>query len=457
MIIKDPQKLLPNSIQVENKLAGMVLEIPAHGIDLHPDSIERILDVAQKQESTILFRPDLPIVSELGLPAYPTLAYIYPQELSNIWEQLQPKLEVLLSHRNLGNIPLTLISQIDIDEQLHYFAHHYGKANKPSYVRVILGNTCNLKCVMCPYHSPVLKPTHTTDFFQGKKVMSWEMMERLAHDCGQGGIPILIGSVEEPLLHPQLIDFIQLCREQGVPRVHLTTNGQLLNETRATALLKAGLTSIDISIDAATPETYAKIRGSDFNRVESNVLNLLKIRDQLGIACEVRTSFVKNRDVTAEEEATFLNNWVSKVDSVFILNVAEYQETNMRLKNNNQAVQDSVQDYQQKANGRWACLFPFTEMAVLPDGRIYYCIETLFRLGFDQDILSLGDYNQQTLQEIWSGDLFQQLRQDLILNQLEKRAACKDCDMWKSQVINREIKNECQVITTTVTEIYNTM
>ena len=127
----------------------------------------------------------------------------------------------------------------------------------------------------------------------------------------------------------------------------------------------------------------------------------------------------------------------------------------MRLNKTHEAVQKSLQYYQQKANGRWACLFPFIEMAVLPDGRIYYCIETLFRLGFDKDIESLGDYHQQTLQEIWSGDLFKQLRRDLILNQIEKRAACKDCDMWMSQVINREIKDKYQVLTTTVTEIYS--
>ena len=455
MIIKDPQKLLPNFFKDLSPISDRVLDIPSHGIPIHQKSLNKLLLIAQEKNTIIVFQPILPIVSELGLPRYPILAYIYPQELSNTWEQLQPRIEALLSSRNLENIPLTLISQIDIDEQLHYFANYYGKAINPSYVRVIVGNTCNLKCVMCPYHSPVLKPTHTTDFFQGNKAMSWEMMARLADDCGQAEIPILIGNVEEPLLHPQIIDFIQLCREQGVPRVHLTTNGQLLNETRAVALLKAGLTSIDISIDAATPETYLKIRGSDLNRVESNVINLLKIREQLGIACEVRTSFVRNRDVTAEEEETFLNNWLAKVNSVFVLNVAEYQETNMRLKSNNQAVEKSIQYYQQKANGRWACFFPFTEMSILPDGRIYYCIETLFRLGFDQAIISLGDYKHQTLQEIWSGDLFQQLRQDLILNQLEKRSACKDCDMWMSQVIDREIKDEYQVLTTTVTEIHS--
>ncbi len=422
----------------------LVLKVPAHGISLHPKTIKRLIATVKTRKQVVAFSPVLPIISELGLPPYPILAYVYPQKLAdNIAENCQDPNSLIT------------ISQIELDEQLHYFANYYGQAIKPSYVRVIVGNTCNLKCIMCPYHSPVLKPTHTTEFFQSNKVMSWKMMERLAKDCGQSGIAVLIGSVEEPLLHPKLVDFIQLCRRQGVPKVHLTTNGQLLDETRATALLKAGLTSIDISIDAATPETYLKIRGADFNRVEFNVINFLKIRDRLEIACEVRTSFVRNQDVTAEEEETFLNNWVSKVNSVFVLNVAEYQKTNMRLNKTHEAVQKSLQYYQQKANGRWACLFPFIEMAVLPDGRIYYCIETLFRLGFDKDIESLGDYHQQTLQEIWSGDLFKQLRRDLILNQIEKRAACKDCDMWMSQVINQEIKDKYQVLTTTVTEIYS--
>jgi MoaA/NifB/PqqE/SkfB family radical SAM enzyme len=436
MIIKDPQALLPHPIPEDWKISGMVLDIPAHGIPLHPSSIQKILAIGKREQKSLAFKPVLPITSEIGLPPYPILAYLYPQAESS------------------DRISVTIISQIDRAEQEHYFGNHYGTAVKPAYVRVIVGNSCNLKCTMCPYHSPLLKPTHTSDFFKDNQTMSWEMMEKLAAECGAAKLPILMGSVEEPLLHPKLVDFIRLCRQQGVPSIHLTTNGQLLDENMGTALLAAGLTSIDISIDAATPETYLKVRGAKLSRVETNISNLLRLRDRLKISCKIRTSFVRNQDVSYEEEQQFREHWLERVDGVFILNLAEYQANNVHLQSTNSNIESSLQYYLTKAQGRWTCLFPFVEMAVLPDGRIYYCIETLFRLGFDRDIESLGDYHQQTLQDIWQGQLFNQLRTDLILDRLDKRTACKDCEMWKSQIINIATKEDLKITTTTVTEIY---
>ncbi|PHJ66161.1 radical SAM protein [Nostoc linckia z18] len=454
MIIKDTQKLLPKQIQIDYEMPDMVLEIPPHGISLHPKSIEKLLATAKSTKRPVAFRPTLSILAELGLPPYPTLAYLYRHELSNSLQQPLWGLETQTQANFSGLIPFTYISQIDIDEQIHYFADYYAIAIKPLYIRAIIGNSCNLKCVMCPYHSPLLKPTHTTNFFKDKKMMSWKMMEKLAKECGKAGVAISVGSVEEPILHPNIVDFIQLSKESGVPKFHLTTNGQLLNENKAQALLEAGLTSLDVSIDAAEPETYLKIRGGNLNTVESNILNFIKVRDRLDISCEVRTSFVRNLNVTPEEEQKFQERWLAKTDGVLILNLAQYQETNMRLKTTNNTIDNSLQYYINKAQGRWPCLFPFTEMAVLPDGRIYYCIETLFRLGFDGSIESLGNYNQQNLQEIWSGNLFQKLRSDLILNQLSNRSVCQNCDMWKSQFYFRSSTNKLQIITTTVTEIY---
>ncbi len=459
MIIKDPQKMLPSQIKFEGEMGDMILEIPPHNIPLHPKSIEKLFAAIKSGEQAVAFRPFIPIASDLGLcPPYPTLAYLYPQKLNHnedIEKQLLQKSGKIAQNTLDALNKFTLISQIDIEEQLHYFGDFYGIAAKPSYIRVVVSNTCNLKCVMCPYHSTSLKLTHTTDFFKSNKTMSWEMMERLAKDCGEAKIMIILGNIEEPMLHPNLVKFIELCRQQGVPGVHLTTNGQLLDENRARSLLKAGLTSIDISIDAADPDTYLKIRGADLKRVETNVFNFLKLRDELAIPCYVRTSFVRNPNVTLDEEERFRERWLAKADGVFINNVAQYKENNTRLGKTNQTVQASLKHYLKKAQGRWPCLFPFTEMAVLPDGRIYYCVETLFRLGFDQTLESLGDYNQQTLQEIWHGELFKQLRRDLLLNQLEHRSACKSCELWMAQVLSRESKNGFEVMTSTVTEIYH--
>ncbi|ESA34861.1 radical sam protein [Leptolyngbya sp. Heron Island J] len=441
MTLKDPQKLLPSAIEDKWRIEEMILDIPPHGIPVHKKSLEKFYDTSQKNKNSIILQPSLAITSELGLPKYPTIAYLYPQEY------------IAKNLSSLSTTP-TVIDLLDLDEKLHYFADHYGIAIKPQYVRAIVGNTCNLKCVMCPYHSPLIKPNHTTDFFQGNRAMSWEMMTKLAAECGQAGIAIMVGSLEEPLLHPKIVDFIQLCRQQGVPSIHMTTNGQLLDEEKAIALLAAGLTSIDISIDAFEVDTYKRIRGSNLHRVRANVLNFIQLRDRLGVPCNVRTSFVRNQGNSNDEEQAFQDYWLEKVDGVFMLNLAQYQETNMRLNQENQAVQDSIQYYRQKSQGRWPCMYPFTEVAVLPDGRIYYCIETLFRLGFDQEIESLGDYNKQTLQEIWSGDLFRALRRDLILNQLDNRPACKQCDMWMSQVKFQSVKEGIHRTTTNVTEIY---
>ncbi len=457
IIIKDPQNLLPDSFYSTKKLdiewlSNKVLEVPSHGISLHKKSLRRLLDSVTSKNTIIAFQPALPVLSQLGLPNYPTLAYVYPQELEDEWSQIRSG---IAATAHCSRNPYKLLSQVDYDEKLHYFSHWYGRAIPPSYVRVIVSNSCNLKCTMCPYHSLLLKPSHNTDFFSDTKVMSWTMMERLAADCGRQAITVLIGSIEEPLMHPRIYDFIRLCRQKGVPKVHLTTNGQLLDKARAEKLLNAGLTSLDISIDAATPETYLRIRGADLARVETNILNFLNIREQLGCTCEVRASLVRNEGVSREEEEAFLDVWLSRLNSVFILNVAEYKKSNIQLASTNQAVSKSIQTYREQSQGRWACLFPFKEMAILPDGRTFYCIETLFRLGFDSDVESLGDYHYDSLQEIWSGKLFQQLREDLILNLLDERLTCKNCEMWKSQVIEQEVTNGNRILTTTVTEIYS--
>jgi MoaA/NifB/PqqE/SkfB family radical SAM enzyme len=63
--------------------------------------------------------------------------------------------------------------------------------------------------------------------------------------------------------------------------VSINTNGLLINKDNIKRLIDSPLHNINVSLDAATADTYRRIRGADFNAVLNNVRNFVRIRDQL--------------------------------------------------------------------------------------------------------------------------------------------------------------------------------
>jgi radical SAM protein with 4Fe4S-binding SPASM domain len=274
-------------------------------------------------------------------------------------------------------------------------------------------------------------------------------MERIAEECGRHKIQVKIGNIEEPLIHPKLIDFIRLCREKGVPWIHMTSNGLLLNEERARALLEAGITSLYVSIDAAEQETYKRIRGAELAKVDANVSNFIRLRDEMGKKCTVMVSIIRNEGVTEQEERDFCNKWLPSLDGVIIQNLVLYEEGNTKPT----FINNLVEQYMERAGGRWACLNPWEEVYLLPDGRIYYCCETVSKLAFE-NLTSMGDYKNQDLVSIWQGKEFSQLRKSQILQEMDEFPACKECGIWMAHVAGTENKNGYKVITNMLSETY---
>lgn len=62
----------------------------------------------------------------------------------------------------------------------------------------------------------------------------------------------------EPLLYPNLIQVIAGIREMGLSSIGMTTNGQLLAR-KAEALAKAGLKSVNLSLDSLQPEKFKSL------------------------------------------------------------------------------------------------------------------------------------------------------------------------------------------------------
>jgi MoaA/NifB/PqqE/SkfB family radical SAM enzyme len=129
---------------------------------------------------------------------------------------------------------------------------------KPRNIHVAVSNKCNLRCVMCPYHSPLYENHHTSDYFKSAKVMSKEIFEKILNYASKNSINLQFGQIEEPLLHPEIFFFLKKAKDEKIPFVHMTTNGTLLTEENAEKLSQTGINSVMFSLDAASPETYKK-------------------------------------------------------------------------------------------------------------------------------------------------------------------------------------------------------
>ena len=142
----------------------------------------------------------------------------------------------------------------------------------PSWLEIESTTRCNINppCVMC----------HTRRFRSSDEDMDRDALMEMKKVTGLASTVSLHGG-GEPLLVPRLFDLVD-----GIdPRktlVRFSTNGLLLTERKATEILARGVGYINVSIDAATPETYRKIRHNDLDRLVGNVSRLLEMRARLG-------------------------------------------------------------------------------------------------------------------------------------------------------------------------------
>lgn len=90
----------------------------------------------------------------------------------------------------------------------------------------------------------------------------------------------------EPFLHKHMGQIISATKKSGID-VAITSNAVLFNQKLANETLP-NLTWIKVSINAAKPETYAKIHRTareDFNKVIENMSYAVKARSRNKYAC----------------------------------------------------------------------------------------------------------------------------------------------------------------------------
>jgi MoaA/NifB/PqqE/SkfB family radical SAM enzyme len=133
-------------------------------------------------------------------------------------------------------------------------------------------NRCNLDCRTCMRHG----------WEEDMGFMEFGLFEEIM--TGLRSFPerpdIFLGGFGEPLGHPRIADMVALAKTCGA-EVELISNGILLNEEMAERLSAAGLDRLWVSIDGASPQSYADVRLGD--HLPLILANLERLREKRGL------------------------------------------------------------------------------------------------------------------------------------------------------------------------------
>jgi MoaA/NifB/PqqE/SkfB family radical SAM enzyme len=278
----------------------------------------------------------------------------------------------------------------------------------------------------------------------------------------------LLHGIGEPLLNRELPQIIRYLKGREV-EVIINSNGTLLSPSLQENLIHNGLDEYRCSIDGATDETYARIRGADLlPKLIEGLGGLAKTKDRLGSATpRISIWCVATRENLQELPELLRLAARLGVPEVYLQRlvyfahdpVAQYGMARDDLAIFGKDGDDQEQVIEEcmllsrelgvdfRASGArdplnslaaarpadfapWqACMRPWTTAYVTANGNCLPCCISPFATN-DYESLLLGNLFERPFVEIWNDPLYQEFRTQLLSNQPNK--ACASCGVYWS-------------------------
>jgi radical SAM protein with 4Fe4S-binding SPASM domain len=218
----------------------------------------------------------------------------------------------------------------------------------------------------------------------------------------------------EPLLLKQkAIEFIQYAVGKGLTNVNLNTNLNPVDKEMCKELVKTQINRVIISLDAATSDTYKKIRrNGDFNKVMANIDYLLEAKAKENQnKPEIIIQFIE-----MDENKHEIENFKQLFKNIKVaLKIREKLGWGTGIETDNLTISEESRDY--------PCPWANRGFPVHVSGQVGQCDASWN--GF----YCFGDLNHQSIAEVWNGKLakIRERHWNLDFN----FEPCKDCKDWQ--------------------------
>jgi len=294
-------------------------------------------------------------------------------------------------------------------------------------------NRCDSKCQTCIRTFRSLEPPADLTLEQVKAITEqFSVLER-----------VVLHGIGEPLLNREIFEIVAYLKTRAAT-VLFNSDAISLTATRALRLIQSGLDEYRVSLDAATRQTYRRLRGVDqFDRVVANVRRLVQLeRGRSRSAPRVSLWFTASR-ANLDELLAFVRLAADLgVDEVYVqrlvfngLGLATAENAlHGRLQRQEQEVLDQAQELARglgvalRASGLttplaslkgelssprpWAgCQRPWTLSYVTANGNVLPCCISPW-VARDYQALILGNGLAEPFADIWNGERYRRFRID---------------------------------------------
>ncbi len=298
----------------------------------------------------------------------------------------------------------------------------------PASLNIELNNTCNQRCIFCPYHGKFAlnEPTPA--------ILNIDFVEKIldsAKKLGIGSKEVGFYLAGEPLIYKQLSDVIRSAKNKGFGYTFITTNGALATKERIDELISAGLDSIRFSVNGGDRDTYKEIhQKDDFDKVVDNIVYLNRIRKEEGIDIAVSLSCVvtkRNKDSIENIKQLF----ASYVDDILFIPIIFTGLKNIdSIKDEYQIVDDTNID------SSYICPMLFDTMYINAFGRVVPCCDAY------HGNVEFYDLNENfDMIEAWNSRGYRRYRDIFLNNGSDYGTICRQC-VLRRKGVNRLSFNE---------------
>lgn len=296
----------------------------------------------------------------------------------------------------------------------------------PYLIQIFPVYGCNFKCNYC-IHSVDEKER---SFIANKKVLDFNLYKKFIDDLKKFPKPIKMlrfAGTGEPLLHKQIADMIYYAKENKIAEsIDIVTNGEYLTKSLSDSLIKAGLTTLRISLQGLNENSYLKTcsKKIDYKAFVESIEYFYKNKKDTKV-------YIKIIDCAMDcgEEELFYKTFEKICDYIAIEHVlpaTDHIDYSDVMKEKSDLTQNG--NKLQEAN---VCPQPFYMMQLNPDGNIAPCCAM-------ETTATMGNIKVNSATDIWNGKVFNEFRIKQLKNEKSEYNICAKCVQYKYSMFKED-------------------